>query len=556
MSKFYNSDMADLAHQLTISPRRLRIEQIRGVEKLLGTIEPERAYPFEFVCFGITKYRKRGKAGASASIPGKALIADLVALVELISRKGNLPVAELGQSFKTHQELAEHLKVSTKTIRRWRGRGLMGMRAVFDDGVSRLVFCEDTIQRFVLQHKGLVAKGASFKQLTAAERADIVDRARELLSNRRLKLHAAARLIAEDIGRAVETVRYTLRRYDESQGAKALFSRSGESIHCERHLAIWRCHEAGEAPASIATAFGASLEEIEQVLREVQLRQYKDNPPACVYNELFDAPTADALILDVPEPAAETPKTPRIPRGLPAYMCSLYLTPLLTREQEADLFRRYNYLKFKAAKVVADIDPQTATAEQFDAVKGLMGQIDTVRQRITQANLRLVVSIAKRHVGWSPRFFEVISDGNMSLMRAVENFDYARGNKFSTYATWAVMKNYARSVPVELYHSSRYVTGQELTLDSAPDHRVEPAPASDRQQVRTMIEAGMNGLDEREREIVTCHFGLCGSAKVLTLEQLGKRFGVTKERVRQIERRALTRLRDLLSPTLADTLTD
>jgi RNA polymerase primary sigma factor len=79
---------------------------------------------------------------------------------------------------------------------------------------------------------------------------------------------------------------------------------------------------------------------------------------------------------------------------------------------------------------------------------------------------------------------------------------------------------------------------------------------SDRQHVRAAIAAGMEELDEREREIVSGHFGLGGRHGSLTLEQLGQRFGVTKERVRQIERRALARLREVLAPSLAETLAD
>ncbi|MFQ5590176.1 MAG: sigma-70 family RNA polymerase sigma factor [Phycisphaerae bacterium] len=556
MPKFFNSDMADLAHQLTLSPRRIRMEQIRGVEKLLDVIEPDRAYPFEYVCFAITRYRKRGRCGASASIPGKALIADLVTLAELISRKANLRPSELGDSYLTHQELADHLQVSTKTVRRWRNRGLLGLRVVFEDGVSRLVFCKGPLNGFVSRHKKLVAKGASFRQLTPAERRDIVERARALLAQRPMKLHAAARHIAQDTGRAVETVRYTLRRYDEKHGSKALFTRNGESVHCERHLAIWRCHQSGEAVESIANAFGMSAAEVQQALCEVRVRRYKEHPPTYVYNELFDAPTADALILDAPEPVVKTPPATRTPAGLPSYLRSLYQTPLLAREQEADLFRRYNYLKYKAARALAEIDADNVSGEQLSAIDQWMVLGDAIKQRIIRANLRLVVSIAKKHVGWSSSFYEVISDGNMSLMRAVERFDYARGNKFSTYATWAIMKNYARSIPVEHYHCTRYVTGQETVLDATPDHREEPVSASDRGHIRAMIEAGMDELDEREREIVSSHFGLRNRGKALTLEQLGNRFGVTKERVRQIERRALARLRDLLAPSLVEAFGD
>ncbi len=556
MAKFFNSDIADLAHQLTLSPRRLRMEQIRGIEKLLELVEQDRAYPFEFVCYRITEYRKRGRASTGYSIPGKALTSDLVAMADLLSRKANMAVGELEEAYKTHQQVADELEVSTKTIRRWRARGLMSVRVVFEDGVNRLAFLEHTIDRFVRQNKDLVAKGTSFKQLTDSERDRIVERARELRAHRPIKLHAAARVIAEEVGRAIETVRYTLRRHDEAQPENAVFAGNGQAAFSERHLAMWRCHEAGESSASIGRAFDCTADEIEQILRYVQARKWAELKWDYVPSELFDAPSADALILETPEPAAAAVKKPHLPGDTPAYLRSLYRTPLLTAEQEHDLFRRYNYLKYKVSRAFKELDFEEMTESQFESVSSLVTRVDDIKQRIIRANLRLVVSIAKKHVGWSPNFFEIISDGNMSLMRAVEKFDFARGTKFSTYATWAIVKNYARSIPEQLYRASRYVTGQEEVLEAAPDRQVETTSESDRDRVRELITAGMDELDDREREIVNSHFGLGGRVGTLTLEQLGQRFGVTKERVRQIERRALTRLREVLAPSLVDALAD
>lgn len=554
MPKFYNSDVADLAHQLTRSPRRLRMDQVRGIEKLLRVIEGDQVYPFDFVCYHVTKYRKRGTSQTGFSIPGTALISDLVNMAELISRKGNIPVGDVREPYKTHQQIADELDVSTKTIRRWRNRGLMGIRVVFEDGVSRLAFLQRTVDRFVIQNKDLVAKGSSFKQLSAVERKRIVERARELRSNRPIKLHAVARIIAEEMGRAIETVRYTLRRHDEAHPESALFTDNTAVGLCERQMAIWRCREAGESITSIARAFDDSVEGVEQVLREVQVHKWAHMRWEFVPSELFDAPGADAIILDVPEPSSKTTRVPRLPKDLPPYLRSLYLTPLLTAAQEQDLFRRYNYLKYKVAKGLKALDPEKITQAQFETLKGALAEVETVKQRIIRANLRLVVSIAKKHVGWSAKFFEVISDGNVSLMRAVEKFDYTRGIKFSTYASWAIIKNYARSIPEQLYRRSRYVTGQEEILDAAPDQRPVRASESDRRHVREAIAAGMNELNEREREIVSSHFGLGGRSGALTLEQLGQRFGVTKERIRQIEQRALGRLREVLTPSLVDAL--
>jgi RNA polymerase sigma factor (sigma-70 family) len=551
MPKFYNSDMADLAHQLTISPRRLRVEQIRGIDQLLELVEPDRAYPFEFVCYRITQYRKRGPETGS-SIPGRALIVDLVTMAEVISRKANLAAAELGDAYLTHQQLADELQVSTKTVRRWRDRGLMGVRVVFPDGVNRLAFCRSTVDRFAVRHKELVAKGASFRQLTDVERDRIIARARELVSLKPIKLHAVAKVIAEETQRAVETIRYTLRRFDEANHASALFSKSGDARQGEKAAAMWALHAAGESLEAIARAFEVSTEEAASVLRFVQVQTWKQAPIEHIANELFDAPNADDLILNIPEPAVAGIAEPKIPRDVPPYLRSLYLTPLLSAEQERDLFRRYNYLKHCTAKLVAKLDPRTAAANEVDAVHDLLDRIEELKQRIIRANLRLVVSIAKRHVGWSSNFFEVISDGNVSLMRAVEKFDFARGYKFSTYATWAVMKNYARSIPEQHYQCARYVTGQDEVLEAAADYRAAEEGETDRQQVRSLINSGLGALNERERDILSNHFGLNESGLPQTLEQLGQRLGVTKERIRQIEQRALVRLRELLSPTLAD----
>jgi len=553
MPRFFNKELAELAHQLTLSPRRLRMEQIRRLDNLLGDIQPQKAYPFEFVCYRITEYRKRG-AEPGSSIPGEALIRDLVTMAEVCSRQAKLTAAELGEPFKTHQELAGELSVSTKTIRRWRDRGLMGLRVVFEDGVNRLAFCRRTIERFTNQHKDLVERGSSFKQLSKAERRTIVERAQQLVSARPMKLHAAACVIAAETGRAVETVRYTLRRHDEKAEA-ALFTKQGDPVRCERHNAIWRCHQAGESHASIARAFDCPIEDVVQTLCVVQMREWRDNPIEYIDNELFAAPNADELILEVSEPPGQPLRPQRIPNDLPAYLRSLYETPLLTREQEQDLFRRYNHLKYKARRVVEAVEPEDAAYADVAVVRSLLDRADVVKQRIIKANLRLVVSIAKKHVGWGGNLFEIISDGNVSLMRAVEKFDFARGTKFSTYATWAISKNYARSIPEEHYRYAKYVTGQDALLDqTAPEPENEGLCASDRKRVREMIDAGMRELPQREQEIIRHHFGLAGHEGTMTLEEIGGRFGVTKERVRQLERRALLRLREVLAPSLAEAI--
>lgn len=555
MPTFANRDLAELAHQLVLSPRHKRLSQVRGIDALLAMIDADKAYPYDMVCYHITGYRSRQKVERQP-IAGDRLIGDLVTMAEHITRKNAIALDEIGEPVRTYEELASELQVSTKTIRRWRRRGLMGFRVADVDGVSRLGYLKSTIDRFVERNRTLVERGAAFRQLSAGEKRRIVELARQKLMQRRRRMHEIAREVAEETGRAVETIRYTLRRYDEAHPDQALFARNGLPAAPPRQRRIWQAHEKGESVERIARHFGITRSEVRQELREMQVRRLKAEPVAFVHNPLFDAPDADALILDVPVPKGTHPRGPKPPRDLPAYLRSLYDIPLMSVEQETDAFRRYNYLKYKAARLIASLDVCDVKQRDLDAVAELTAQYEQVRRRIVECNLRLVVSIAKRHVGWSPNFFEVISDGNVSLIRAVEKFDYARGFKFSTYASWAIMKNYARTVPEEHYHGTRYVTGQGELLESAPDHRATTDESLDRATLSRALQEGMRDLSPRERAIVSEHFGLFGAETSKTLEELGRRFGVTKERVRQIERRALDKIKGALSPVMADLLPD
>jgi RNA polymerase primary sigma factor len=204
-----------------------------------------------------------------------------------------------------------------------------------------------------------------------------------------------------------------------------------------------------------------------------------------------------------------------------------------------------NYLKYRAHRLRAALDPGRCDAAQLDEIERLQAEALAVKNQIISANLRLVVSIAKKHAGPTNNLFELISDGNMSLIRAVEKYDVARGFRFSTYASWAIMKNFGRTLREEKSRRDRFVTGPAELFEAAPDDRGDGyQQESDHRRSQELVRGLLGRLGDRERRILVGRYGI-GAAHPQTLSELGRELGVTKERVRQLEVRAREKLRQM-----------
>jgi RNA polymerase primary sigma factor len=309
---------------------------------------------------------------------------------------------------------------------------------------------------------------------------------------------------------------------------------------------VYRQWRRGVSVDLLAQQYGRSRASIQHAVNEGRAHRILEQKLEYVDHSSFADPAAEAEILAPMPVLAGKASAARIkpPAGLPPYLASLYGDgPLLSREQEAHLFRKMNYLKYRAARLRERLVPERARTADLDAIERFQEEALAVKNQIIRANLRLVVSISKKRVGTTNNFFELVSDGNMSLIRAVEKFDYARGFKFSTYASWAIMKNFARSIPEEKSRRDRFVTGHEEMFEAAADHRTgEREYESDHRRNQEAVAGMLGRLNDRERQILVSRYGL-GGASEMTLEQLGKEMGITKERVRQIESKAQEKLR-------------
>jgi RNA polymerase primary sigma factor len=285
------------------------------------------------------------------------------------------------------------------------------------------------------------------------------------------------------------------------------------------------------------------------------------------------------------------------------YLKEIGKIDLLDGAEEVSLARRIEAGLAAAAQIAALED---AVGEVSDAdlapLEAVVADGFLAKKQLTEANLRLVVSIAKRYLGRGLLFLDLIQEGNLGLIRAVEKFDYTKGFKFSTYATWWIRQAITRAIadqartiriPVHMVETINTVLrvqrqllqelGREPTLEELADklrfspgrvreiqriaqepvsletpvgqeegsalgdfleddQAVEPADAAARALLSEAVSDALEELTERERQVVRLRFGL-EDGQVRTLEEVGREFGVTRERIRQIESKTLAKLR-------------
>ncbi len=286
------------------------------------------------------------------------------------------------------------------------------------------------------------------------------------------------------------------------------------------------------------------------------------------------------------------------------YLEEIGRVPLLSATDEVVLAKRIELAAEAKERLRSPVVPgvELPPAVQM-SLAAMQAEGDDAQRVLIQANLRLVVSIAKRYLGRGMLFLDLIQEGNLGLMRAVEKFDHSRGFKFSTYATWWIRQAITRAIadqartiriPVHmveiinkvtrvqrqmLQELEREPTAEEvaarvamtpervreirrlaqdsLSLDSPvgeeddtnlgdfiEDQQAEvPADMAIRELLAAAVEEALEELSEREREIVRLRFGLDADGKPRTLEEVGREFGVTRERIRQIESKTLAKLR-------------
>jgi RNA polymerase sigma factor (sigma-70 family) len=263
---------------------------------------------------------------------------------------------------------------------------------------------------------------------------------------------------------------------------------------------------------------------------------FHDDP---LYHErnAFELIRAIVLSGDLADGSRAEPQ--RVPKNLPPYLADLYRTPLLNPKQERSLFLLFNYHKYRFVTARRRFDPEKARKIELDQLERHARDAAEVKNRIVLANLRLVVSVARKHLRADVSLMELVSEGNLVLLRAVESFDVHRNTRFSTYATFALMKGFARTIP---QMRSRQLLAPDETLRDLPDTR---GGSDGRDAIRDDdLSRLLERLDDDERRVISDHYGLGDRSGPATLDDLSRSMGLSRRRVREIERAALCKLRE------------
>jgi RNA polymerase sigma factor (sigma-70 family) len=549
--------------QLWFAPQKQRRKQLDAAEKLFEVVDKNKEYPFEFVCFRITGYHPKSEA-ARQLIKGDELAEDLQIFISKLSGQLAETTVEQGEKVYTIEELAKVFDISTKTIQRWRKQGLIARKFVFDDGKKRLGFLQSTVDKFERENPDLTAKAKTFERLTNSQKQQIVRQAAKLAAATRLSRHQIISRIAANLGKAHETVRYTLLNYEESHPDRSIFTEPSGVINPAQAAEIYKLYKQGSGIGELMARFNRSKSSIYRIINTRRAKALLAKRIEFVASDDFLKDNAGEEILAKPIDIQKRTSS-RIIRPfelfgenlLPEYLQILKDAPVLNRECEIELFRRYNYLKYLAYIKRISIKPNYVTSARLKEVENYLAQAEDIRRTIIEANLRLVVSIASKHTRTGVSFAELVSKGNFALINAVEEFDYIKGFRFGRVASLNIVKEYAKVSGKDTEPGrKRAASLADIQRDLRTKEAVDFAAFERARQSLTQVIK--SELTEREQHIILNRFGPIGlpiKKKTKTLKQIGEELGLSRERVRQIELTALQKLRQSLSSEEFELLT-
>ena len=432
MARYDHRSLKGLEKQLLLSPAPVRRKHADRLEAFLLDINPESDYSLEFIYYRITGFRPTELP--LEIIPGNELRLELQKMLEEVSSSAPTPVEDVPERVYSVEEIADRYGVSERTVYRWRKRGLFTRKYQFPHGREKVGVREEALERFVQEHHDLVERSADFSPLADEEEARIRSLATNMGENTDLSLTAAAERIADEIGRATETVRRILR---EDLDETPFQNRRGRLKRNEKQR-IYDAYDQGEPVSNLGDRFDRSRSSIYRIVNEQRARQLLDR--------------AASLSLSVESKSLEQADEEEI------------FNPDENANSQEALFRLYHFLFQSIRDISGEINPKRyVSSASLDMLESRMNVLDAIRHELLARTLPVIVEAARSHSGPVLGLPELVEEGCLVVLGAVERFDYSKPADFQRFARLELMKTFARTVPADNYRSPSSSPGSSDT---------------------------------------------------------------------------------------------
>lgn len=291
---------------------------------------------------------------------------------------------------------------------------------------------------------------------------------------------------------------------------------------------------------------------------KTRFQKILDTPLRVFYHESFDNPQKrKEIVADIPDSIKFNNDNKKIEKSLSdkiaPEMRPCYETALLTPVQEQHLFRKMNYFKYKAKKLLT-ANPQRVSESRVQKIEKFLEQAREIRNDIARSNFRLATQILKLQITFYREHSltdALLSDAYLDVLKAVDYFNWTLGNRFSTYATWVVKKNFFRDSKLKIQQSERFGYLDEENAQAIESHSSGFAEERQYEIQKSIVQKLLNLLADGEQNadrvrqvfVLENYFGVNGKERH-TLEGISVKIGVTKERVRQLKEKGLQWLRE------------
>ena len=284
-----------------------------------------------------------------------------------------------------------------------------------------------------------------------------------------------------------------------------------------------------------------------------RVRDWVEREIKFIDDPVFSVPTSAAVLAasrpeSLSSVADESPSGPGV-----TFVSGLVAAPLLSQDEERYLFKWMNFLKFRAEQSRQRLNLNRPDGSLVDRIEADLREATAVRNRIVGSNLRLIVALARKLSDSLDQMSDLIGEATVPLIRAVELFDVGLGNRFSTYATWAVRNHMLRCLKKRQANHERFTNCNDQSLEGLVDFREEAREDQGQQQkTEVAVHELLTHLSDREQAVIKARFGLGGQPAGQSLQDIAEQIGLSKERVRQIALAAIDKLRGVVKATGSD----